>query len=225
MIMGLQSSMLLGLMVFLLGMRHGFDLDHLATIDTMTRAVKAKVWYARWVGFLFSLGHGLVVILMSVIISHGFIQATAPVWLKAAGSWISIFFLLVFGFMTLFSLSCHSHAPIKGLRSLLFKKWVGDTYNPWTIMLIGALFALSFDTFSQVALFSISVSMTASTLFSLLLGVIFMLGMMTTDGLNGLFVSWLLQLADHRSVIISRSMGFIIASFSIVLGVVGIMNR
>jgi len=48
--------------VFMLALRHGFDLDHLATIDAMTDSVNPKAIYAKLCGFFFSLAHGLVVI-------------------------------------------------------------------------------------------------------------------------------------------------------------------
>ena len=53
--------------VYLLGMRHGMDADHLATIDGFTRANQiARPGIAGWSGVLFSLGHGAVVIAVSV---------------------------------------------------------------------------------------------------------------------------------------------------------------
>lgn len=53
------------------------------------------------------------------------------------------------------------------------------------MILVGALFALSFDTMSQVAFFSISVQAGQSWMTPMLLGLVFMLGMIVTDGLNG----------------------------------------
>lgn len=211
-----QSAFLLFLMVFALGARHGFDLDHLATIDSITRAVKQNSRLARLVGFLFSLGHGLVVILMSLIISSGIFQTRSPLWLDAVGHWISIIFLLLFGLLTLWNVLPHSRTPT-GIRALVFGRLIGETNNPLLIILIGALFAISFDTFTQVALFSISISVMAGYFFPVILGVVFMLGMMASDGLNGLFVSFLIQRADKRSSLISRGIGFIIACFSLIL--------
>ena len=50
--------------VLLLGLKHGFDADHLAAIDGLTRiSRRAQARHARYCGALFSLGHGLVVIL------------------------------------------------------------------------------------------------------------------------------------------------------------------
>ena len=204
-------------MVFALGARHGFDLDHLATIDSITRAVKQNSRLSRLVGFLFSLGHGLVVILMSLIISSGIFQTRSPLWLETVGHWVSIIFLLLFGLLTLWNVLSHSHTTPTGVRALVFGKLIGETNNPLLIILIGALFAISFDTFTQVALFSISVSVMAGYFFPVILGVVFMLGMMASDGLNGLFVSFLIQRADKRSSLISRGIGFIIACFSLIL--------
>ena len=45
-------------LVFLLGMRHGFDADHLATINGLTRlGSQSRSPFARYGGVLFSLGH------------------------------------------------------------------------------------------------------------------------------------------------------------------------
>ena len=212
-------------MVFALGIRHGFDLDHLATIDSITRTVKENNHLSKLVGILFSLGHGLVVILMSLIIGSGMIHTHAPLWLEAFGNWISIFFLFAFGLLTLWNTLPHSHVLPTGFKTFFIKKLLGETYNPFVIVLIGALFAFSFDTFSQVALFSISLSVMAGVFFSVLLGVVFMLGMMTSDGLNGLFVSTLIQFADKRSTFISQAIGLLIASFSLILGFMGLLNQ
>ena len=44
----------LAALVFALGLRHGFDPDHLVAIDGLTRSSKS-----RWCGLFFSLGHGV----------------------------------------------------------------------------------------------------------------------------------------------------------------------
>ena len=220
-----NSAWLLLCMVFTLGIRHGFDLDHLSTIDSITRTVKEDVRLSKCVGFLFSFGHGLVVIAMCLIIGSGFIQTRAPRWLETCGHWISIVFLLLFGLLTLWnSLAKSTRLPI-GFKGFFFIKLLGEKYNPLIIVLIGALFAFSFDTFTQVALFSISASVLAGYFFTIILGIVFMLGMMTSDGLNGLFVSKIIQSADKKSMIISRGFGVLIAGFSLILGVIGLLNQ
>jgi high-affinity nickel-transport protein len=51
---------------------------------------------------------------------------------------------------------------------------------------------------------------------------VFMLGMITTDGLNGLWVSRLINKADARARIASRVMGLTVGGLSILVGLFGI---
>ena len=217
-----QYSFLLIFMVFVLGLRHGFDLDHIATIDSIARATKENSRLAKYTGFLFSLGHGFVVIIMCLVMSTGFIHVQSSQWMESFGHWISIIFLIFFGLITFWNTLGHSHPLPTRVSALLFRIVQREIYNPYIIIVIGALFALSFDTLTQVALFSISVSVKASVFLPMSLGVIFMLGMMTSDGLNGWVVSTLIQRADERSMLISRGVGLIIAGFSLCLACIEI---
>src|SRR5258708_33970839 len=62
------------LMVFLLGLRHGMDPDHLATLDGLARHnAQPRPRLARWSGCFFSLGHGAIVPLVA-----GFGGGTPP---------------------------------------------------------------------------------------------------------------------------------------------------
>ena len=50
-------------LAFVLGVKHGFDADHLATVDGITRCnCTLRPRLARYAGVLFSLGHGAVVV-------------------------------------------------------------------------------------------------------------------------------------------------------------------
>lgn len=216
-------------MAFALGIRHGFDLDHLATIDSMTRAVKDNARLSKFVGFLFSLGHGIVVMVMSLVISSGRMTTVAPSWLAALGRWISIIFLLSFGLVTLWNVFFNEakkpSASSLGVRVYVFRKVFSHHDHPVFIMLIGALFALSFDTFTQVALFSLSVSLMTGLFFSMTLAMVFMIGMIVADGLNGVFVSSLIHFTHNKSKIISQLMGLGIGCFSLILGLLGLVRR
>ncbi|HMX12352.1 MAG TPA: nickel transporter, partial [Burkholderiaceae bacterium] len=89
-------------LVLLLGMRHGFDADHLATIDGFTRlASRHRRAHARYCGALFSLGHGVVV--MGIALAVGAISErwTPPQWIDLFGAWVSIAFLLTLGVVNL----------------------------------------------------------------------------------------------------------------------------
>jgi len=62
-----QEAAALAMFIFLLGLRHGMDPDHIAAVDQVTRCnVDSRPRLARLAGCLFSLGHGAVVILVAV---------------------------------------------------------------------------------------------------------------------------------------------------------------
>jgi high-affinity nickel-transport protein len=65
-----QDLVALSLLVFVLGLKHGFDADHLATIDGLTRFnSRLRPGLARYCGALFSLGHGVVVVAIALAVS------------------------------------------------------------------------------------------------------------------------------------------------------------
>src|SRR5258707_9460250 len=88
----------LALMVFLLGLRHGMDPDHLATLDGLARHnAQTRPRLARWSGCFFSLGHGAIVTLIAGFVAATLHDGAAPQWLERLGAWISIVFLLALG--------------------------------------------------------------------------------------------------------------------------------
>ena len=59
------------LLMLMLGLRHGFDPDHIAIIDGVSvRYSATKPLLAKWTGTLFALGHGAVVTCIAVMISR-----------------------------------------------------------------------------------------------------------------------------------------------------------
>jgi len=61
---------------------------------------------------------------------------------------------------------------------------------------IGAMLAFSFDTLSQIALFSISASLLSGWLFSGILGILFYGGHDDICGINGVLISTIIARAD-----------------------------
>lgn len=214
---------LLGL-VFVLGMKHGFDADHLATIDGLTRFNSRDGCVARWCGCLFSLGHGLVVMSVAVALAVLAAQWEAPQWLEDTGAWISIAFLLLLGSLNLAAvLGTAADQVVRpiGLKGRLLGR-LQQARHPALIALVGALFALSFDTLSQTALFSLTARGIGGWQYALLLGGTFMVGMMVTDGINGLWISRLLRRSDQTALVVSRAMGLVVASLSLLVAGFGI---
>jgi len=211
--------------VYTLGLKHGMDPDHLATVDGIARSNAARnPRLARWSGFLFSAGHGAIVILVAIGVSLVARQWQTPAWLDALGAWISIAFLYALGLLNLYSVFAAPAGEMvapAGLKNRLLGR-LAHVSHPALIAAVGALFALSFDTVSQVALFSLTASSMSGWGFSIMLGAAFMLGMMTTDGVNGLWVARLLAHADRRALIASRAMGLAIAGLSLLVGSYGL---
>jgi high-affinity nickel-transport protein len=211
------------LLVLLLGVKHGVDPDHLATIDGLARFnLSSRPLLARWSGFLFSLGHGVVVMTVAALVALSASSWSAPRWLEETGAWISISFLLALGALNLVAV-LRTPADRVARPAGLKGRWLGrltETSHPVLIASIGAAFALSFDTISQAALFSLSAG--AGWMFAAFLGLVFMAGMMLTDGANGLWVSGMLARADRRARIASRVLGLSIAFLSLSIAALGI---
>src|SRR6266540_2963750 len=58
-----------GLIAYTLGMRHGFDADHISAVDDTTRYLLAKGRKPLSVGFFFSFGHSSVVFVLSLALA------------------------------------------------------------------------------------------------------------------------------------------------------------
>src|SRR4051794_6756894 len=61
----------LGITAYTLGLRHAFDADHIAAIDTTTRKLMADGQRPLSVGFFFSLGHSTIVFLLAFLFAIG----------------------------------------------------------------------------------------------------------------------------------------------------------
>lgn len=208
-------------LAFLWGMRHGVDADHLATIDGFVRR-QPDPRRARLCGLWFSLGHGLMVMLVAALAAAFTGDHELPPSLELFGASISIVFLLWLGGANLHQvLTSPPGQPVAplGLRSRFFAR---TSSAPAFIFTTGALFALSFDTLSLALLFSLAARGSGSVDSTLLLGGVFMLGMMSTDAINGAWAAWLMRRADQRTAYASRAMGWVVALSSLSVALLGI---
>lgn len=225
----MPDSLLASLAVaFALGLRHGFDPDHLATIDALTRWNQAhRPAIARWCGSLFSLGHGTVVGGAGVAIAVGAQATMLPGWIETAGAAASIAVLVLLAMLNLATvLRTPADRPVVpvGLRGRLLGRIVRRSH-PAPIVLIGALFAVSFDTASQATLFAtyaLPSDPDAAWLVAAWLGAAFTVGMLVTDGVNGWWMARLIGRSDRRALVASRIMGLAVAAMALAIAGVGL---
>jgi nickel/cobalt transporter (NiCoT) family protein len=204
------DALTLAALVFLFGVRHGFDPDHLVAIDGLTRSG------SRWSGLFFSLGHGAVVTLVGIGVALAAGEWQAPAWLEETGVCISVGVLGALGVANLVAFArARPGEPgaLLGIRGRWWAERLANADHPVIIAAIGAAFALSFDTISHALLFSISGASMAGWVFAGALGVLFTLGMALTDTLNGWWVS---RLATSRFV------GVAIAALCLLLAAAGV---
>jgi high-affinity nickel-transport protein len=213
------------LLAFVLGTRHGFDADHLATIDGLTRCnARTNPRLARLAGSLFSLGHGMVVML--VALAAGTLSAgwQTPAWLEVTGATVSIVFLFGLAFVNLRAVLVAGPDAIvapTGFKAKLLGRFL-TVRRPWAVAAIGALFALSFDTISQAALFALAATRFGGVADALLVAGLFVLGMLFVDGINGVWISQMIRRADRTAVIASRLMALTVAGISMAVGLIAV---
>lgn len=212
------------ILTFVLGMKHGFDADHLATIDGLTRFnARSKPQIARYCGTLFSLGHGAVVVVIALTVSAMAAHWEISEWFGTLGAVISIGFLLALGILNLVAvISTHPAQIVRpvGLKGRLLSK-SSQTSHPLLVALIGALFALSFDTLSQATFFALTANQYGGWEHALLFSLLFTLGMLVTDGINGLWIARLIAKADQIAIIASRVMGLVVSGISLLVAAFG----
>jgi len=208
-------------LVFLLGLRHGFDPDHLVAIDGLVRAsARVPPRMSRWAGLFFALGHGAVVTLVGLAVAVAATDWQAPSWLEQVGAGISIGVLLVLGIANLLILvrtPSDRAVALVGVRSRWLADRLAQASHPVVIAAVGAAFALSFDTISHALLFSLTGASMAGWVFAAVLGIVFTLGMVVTDVLNGWWVARMIQRADRCAAIASRAMSGAIAFLCLAL--------
>ena len=209
------------LLAFALGARHGFDADHLATIDGLTRYnARSHPALARFCGALFSLGHGLVVCGVAFAAASLTTGWQTPGWLEATGIGVSIAFLFGLAFLNVRAVLLTDPravvAPV-GVRSRLLGRFV-TVRKPWAVTAVGVLFAISFDTISQATLFALAAGRFGGVAEALFVAGLFVLGMLVVDGINGVWISRIIRRADRRAAIASRVMALTVAGISLAVG-------
>lgn len=193
----------------MLGFRHGFDADHIAVVDGMTRArqLHHSYWTSRLVGLQFAVGHSAAILLASLLLFGQ--SARLPSWLDGLGMVISTGFLLVIAATNL------AHALRPGAQAgpagvgvaATLLRLSGRNLHP---ALVGMAFAISFDSLAQAAFFASQGSAFSGVGAVVLMAVAFGLGMTVADAGNGALLNWFAGRSDRLARQASRfSSGFI----------------
>jgi high-affinity nickel-transport protein len=215
----------------LLGFRHGFDADHIAVVDGMTRSrqLHRSYWTARLVGLQFAAGHSAIILAAAMLLTGQ--TAALPAWLDGLGVVISTVLLLVIAG----SNAAHALVPTQdGVRPLgpvaaLLFRVTGHELHP---ALVGAAFAMSMDSLAQAALFAshgggvgAGQGVGGSLAAVALLAGTFGLGMMAADAGNGLLLAWFAQRSDGLARQASRWSSAFIAVVAIATAVVVVLRE
>lgn len=203
----------LGVLAYTLGLRHAFDIDHLAAIDNTTRTLFARGRGSLGVGFFFSLGHSSVVFgLVAAIAAIGAPAAGLDRLGGSVGTSVSGVFLLAIGLLNLGVLvdlvwtarrmragdvdRSELERCLKNGRGLVARLGLGRLFGlvgrSWHAYPIGLLFALGFDTASEVALLALAAGAASGSLpvlGVLALPLLFSAGMVLLDSADGLLMA------------------------------------
>src|SRR5581483_9155574 len=175
----------LGLVAYALGLRHAFDVDHLAAIDNATRNLAGRGRSSTGVGFFFSLGHSLVVVgLVALIVGVGLPASTLGRLGGGIGTAVSAGFLLLIGLLNLGVLLSRDGGGSGGaLTRLGLSRLFRFVGRSWHALPIGSLFALGFDTASEIALLALAAGASGG------LPLLFTAGMVLLDTADGVLMA------------------------------------
>jgi nickel/cobalt transporter (NiCoT) family protein len=208
-------------LMVMLGLRHGFDPDHIAIIDGVSvRYATTKPLLAKWTGTLFALGHGTVVTCIAVMISRFSHSWNFPESVWSVLDWVPGLLLIFVGILNLHMLKKQKHYHPKGWKMFFIPEKLKNSSHPLAIVLIGILFAMVFDTNTQAAAWAYTATTQLNTTNALLLGCSFSFGMVITDTLDSriLFTLMLQSVNNDRVLNYRKSLGWVIVHISFIVG-------
>ncbi|CDG83244.1 HoxN/HupN/NixA family nickel/cobalt transporter [Janthinobacterium agaricidamnosum] len=184
--MSLSTSIPSLALIFVLGMRHGLEPDHLAAVDGLTlRTMQTRPRWAPWMGGLFALGHGMVVLAIISIAALVSEEFKPPPLMFTWLEWVPVALLLLIGLMNARALLRPAGYPLAGVRSAMLPSWLRAGAGPLAGIAVGILFALVVDTAVQAAAWGYAAVSLGGIWPALLIGLTFTVGMGSTELLDG----------------------------------------
>src|SRR5580698_3197955 len=201
-------------LAYSLGLRHAIDADHIAAIDNVTRKLMQDGKRPVAVGFFFALGHSTVVMVASLAVALT-ANALTNEFVSyreiggVVGTLASALFLFVIAIANLVVLRDVYRAfrlaergdgmTEEQIDALLHQRgWLARLFRPlfrfvsasWHLYPIGLLFALGFETASEISLFGLSAqaSNAVSSWSLLIFPALFAAGMTLVDTTDGVLM-------------------------------------
>lgn len=205
-----------GALAYVLGLRHGFDADHIAAIDNSTRKLINARQKPLGAGLYFALGHSTIVTVLALALTVGapIIMHRIPAIEHAGGligSAVSITFLFLIAMLNLFVLkdiyrrlrvareqSASGNGAIQaalapgGVMTRLLGRVFQLVSRSWHMYLVGLLFGLGFDTATEVALLGMATLAALHRMppeIILVLPLLFAAGMTLIDATDGVLMT------------------------------------
>ena len=201
-------------LAYSLGLRHAIDADHIAAIDNVTRTLMQEGKRPVAVGFFFALGHSTVVVVASVAVAlTANVLSDQLVSYRAIGGIVgtsaSALFLFIIAIANLIVLrgvyrafrlvERGAEVSEESIDALLHQRgWLARLFRPlfrfvsesWHLYPIGLLFALGFETASEISLFGLSAqaSDSVSSWSLLIFPALFAAGMTLVDTTDGVLM-------------------------------------
>jgi nickel/cobalt transporter (NiCoT) family protein len=207
-----------GMTAYLLGLRHGFDADHVAVIDDATRLLMQRGRRPVSTGMWFALGHASVVLFLAVAVA--FIAGpAAQQWAEEAGvqvaTVVDLIVIAVLSVLTVLNalvlrdalrllrrarrgavdeieveLEVELVLGRRGLLAQLLRGRMRNVARSWHLFGIGLLFGLGMQTATEITVLAmVSPTEQLSALAVLSLPLLFAAGMCTVDSVDGMLMS------------------------------------
>src|ERR1700749_783021 len=201
-------------LAYSLGLRHAIDADHIAAIDNVTRKLMQDGLRPAAVGFFFALGHSTVVVVASVAVAMTASAISEEMAsyreiggiLGTSASALFLFIIAIANLVVLRGVYRAFRLAERGdlvteeqVDALLHQRgWLARLFRPlfrfvsqsWHLYPIGLLFALGFETASEISLFGLSAqaSNTVSSWSLLIFPALFPAGNTLVDTTDGVLM-------------------------------------
>lgn len=220
------SGSALGL-VFLLGLRHGLDPDHIAVIDNLTfQAADERPRLAPWTGTLFAIGHSLSVAVVAFGVALLAGRFAWPQWIGNAVEVMIVALLILIGTLNLRALLQRGdYTPVGWRQKLVPGRWAASSH-PVAIIGIGMIFGLVFDTATQAAAWGTVASSGGGLAAAAAIAGAFALGMVVTDTADSQIVARLLRQGGDPARVrgYRRAVGWVIVGLSYAMALYALLG-